>query len=430
VDVIVDHVVRCDLEGLWTFFRRRGRELAARGVPFGEVCDWLHLFEESVVEELRRLGSPPEAILDHVLALGRLGHQRRSLLIEAYHGHCRSEWVRCREAALERAARLERDVTGRDRLCGLVGRSLVMQRLFERLELAARCRDTVLLVGESGTGKELAARAIHALAGDAGEAFVPVNCAALPPDLMESELFGHRRGAFSGAASDHPGLFRAAEGGTLFLDEVTELTAPAQAKLLRVLQERAIRPLGSLQEVPVDARVVASTNRDPERALEAGRLRRDLYYRLQELVVRLPPLRERRTDVSLLVEHLAARHASEGHTPRVFSPEAMAVLSGREWPGNVRELENLVRSLCRSTEGRVVESAAVRRALGEPGEAPEPVGVEKPAAGPLSIEEAERDAIARALRETEGNKTRAAKLLGISRKQLYVKIRRYGLQGA
>jgi DNA-binding NtrC family response regulator len=429
IEAIVSHIRRGDPDGLLSEFERRGLEIASRGVPFGEVCCWLKLFEESVVRELRQCDLPAEEVLDLVIALGRLGHERRSLLIEAYHGHCRSQWVQCREAALRRAARLERDIAGRDRLCGLIGRSLPMQRLYERLELAARCRDTVFLVGESGTGKELAAQAIYALGGGRPDGFVPVNCAALPPDLIENELFGHQRGAFSGADWDHPGLFGAAQGGSIFLDEVTELTPAAQAKLLRVLQERAIRPVGSTREVPISVRVLASSNGDPQKALSEGRLRRDLYYRLQEMVIRTPPLRDRTDDIPLLVEHFVAGLVSTGATVRVFTPDAIAALARRPWPGNVRELENAVRHVYRLAESGVVEARDVRRALGaEAGGGEREPGPAEP--GPLSIKHAERDAIARALRETAGNKTRAAAILGISRKQLYVKIRSYGLAPA
>jgi DNA-binding NtrC family response regulator len=329
-----------------------------------------------------------------------------------------------------------------------------MQRVYERLAIAARTRDPVLLVGESGTGKELAARAIHALSGDPAERFIAVNCAALPRDLMESELFGHTAGAFSGARGEHLGVFRAASGGTLFLDELTELVPEAQAKLLRALQERAVRPVGALAEVPVAVRIVASTNRDLRESLAEGRLRRDLYYRLQSLVVTIPPLRERREDIPLLVRHFLARAEEEGMRCCRFgaSREVLRLLSLHDWPGNVRELENAIRFACRLDRGPRLEASdlpaeivaaakkaeARARALGCDLETPAaPMGEtaskspSPSAAAPerslMTIREAEREAIARALRATGGNKARAARLLSISRKQLYAKIREYGL---
>ncbi|MHC4473550.1 MAG: sigma-54 interaction domain-containing protein, partial [Planctomycetota bacterium] len=335
-------------------------------------------------------------------------------------------WERREESMISTVARRERAQGSRDRLCGLVGRSEAMQEVYERLTLASASRDAVLLTGATGTGKELAARTIHVLSGDPQDRFVPVNCAAISHDLVESELFGHRRGSFSGAQQDHSGLFRAAHGGTLFLDEVIELPPPSQAKLLRALQEHAVRPVGGLAEVPVSARIVASTNLELAEALEAGRIRRDLYYRLRQLVIHLPDLADRREDVPLLVAHFAARAADDALCPRApgFSRDAIARMQRHDWPGNVRELENVVRLACRTAGGELVEPRHLQ--LDPTTRALEPVG--DAAATPPSLKEAERDAIEQALRATEGNKTQAARLLGISRKQLYVKLRAYGLR--
>jgi transcriptional regulator with AAA-type ATPase domain len=307
----------------------------------------------------------------------------------------------------------------RSRLGGYVGAGPAAQRLYRRIELAARGRDTALIAGESGTCKELVARAIHEVAGDPADRFVAVNCAALPRELVESELFGHRRGAFSGATADRRGLFRAAAGGTLFLDEISELLPDAQAKLLRVLQERLVRPLGGEREEPVDVRVLAATNRSLARALAEGQLRRDLFYRLQRFVIEMPPLRERREDLGLLVEHFAARFAEgAGEERRPFSPAALARLEAHDWPGNARELENAVCEALLAAEGPEVR----------PDDLP-PLGAAEPALVPRSLREAERQAIAEALRRADGNKSQASRVLGISRKQLYVKIRDYGLEG-
>ena len=228
---------------------------------------------------------------------------------------------------------------------GLVGASATMRQLYDQVEAAGVTRGTILIVGESGTGKELVARAIHECGPQPTAPFVALNCAAIPKDLIESELFGYKRGAFSGANADYLGLFRAADGGTLFLDEVTEMSADTQSKLLRAIQERTVRPVGSTKEVAVDVRLIASTNRDPEEAVKAGRLREDLYYRLQASVIQIPPLRERLEDIPLLVEHFIelfnakADARSSGHGSRGRSSRGDARYS---WPGNVRELANAI----------------------------------------------------------------------------------------
>ncbi|MBI5488741.1 MAG: sigma-54-dependent Fis family transcriptional regulator [Deltaproteobacteria bacterium] len=299
-----------------------------------------------------------------------------------------------------------------------------MHTLYERVALAACGRETALIVGESGTGKELVAQAIHRQSGDPADRFVAVNCAALPRALMESELFGHARGSFSGATERRLGLARAASGGTLFFDEITELDVEAQAKLLRLIQERAVRPVGENREVPVQVRIVASTNEDLAAALGRGKLRRDLYYRLQRWVVRVPPLRDRLEDIPLLAAHFAARwHVSCG---AASAPELTAAALDRlalhNWPGNVRELENVVFQACATASGRRVGVGDLPL-LGEP--AADPTAAAP--FGPISLREAERGAIASAMAHTAGNKTMAARLLGISRKQLYVKLRLYGL---
>ncbi|RPH44768.1 MAG: sigma-54-dependent Fis family transcriptional regulator, partial [Lysobacterales bacterium] len=220
-----------------------------------------------------------------------------------------------------------------------------MRDVFQRVSAAGMSRGTVLIVGESGTGKELVARAIHEISGGGTTPFVPVNCSALPHELIESELFGYKRGAFSGATTEYQGLFRAAEGGSLFLDEVTEMASDTQAKLLRVLQEHAIRPVGSVREVPVKVRIIASTNRDPRDAVRQGRLREDLYYRLNVNTLVLPPLRERSEDIPLLVEYFL-KYFSErlGVSRRTVTPEALDALLRHSWPGNIRELMNVIES--------------------------------------------------------------------------------------
>jgi two-component system, NtrC family, response regulator AtoC len=303
-----------------------------------------------------------------------------------------------------------------------------MRRLYRRIEAAATGRATVLVVGETGTGKELVARALHECGAHPKAPFVALNCAALPRELIESELFGYQRGAFSGANADYLGLFRAAEGGTLFLDEITEMAVETQSKLLRVLQERVIRPVGSTREIGVNVRLVASSNRDPQQAVSEGRLRKDLFYRLYANVLQTPPLRERIADIELLVNHfikLFNRRSARKSPVEGIEASALEALQRYSWPGNVRELAAVIESAF--TFG--VSSKITLEDL------PETITGEHRAAGPgsnsqlpvVTMVEAERELIQRALQLAEGNKTRTAQLLGVSRKQLYAKIAKYGL---
>jgi len=312
-----------------------------------------------------------------------------------------------------------------------------MQHLFRRIEAVAATRSTVLIVGESGTGKELVARAIHECGAQRGS-FVPFNCAAIPRDLVESELFGHRRGAFSGANADHPGLLRAAHGGTIFLDEITEMSPDLQAKLLRAIQERAVRPVGSTHEIPIDIRLVASTNRDPAEAARTGQLRADLYYRLQVNVLEIVPLRERSDDIAVLAQHFLTllNERNEGGKFLIgIAAEAIAALQMYDWPGNVRELANTIESAFTfgtsatitldDLPSRIVNAwrAARRTIFSSTITASEHPAIESSG----SYAEFERDVIAKALERTGGNKVQAARLLKISRKKLYARIDRYGL---
>jgi DNA-binding NtrC family response regulator len=320
---------------------------------------------------------------------------------------------------------------------GLVGASAAMRRLFRRIEAVAANRSTVLIVGESGTGKELVARAIHQCGAQRGS-FIPFNCAAIPKDLVESELFGHRRGAFSGATTDYPGLLRAADRGTVFLDEVTEMSPELQAKLLRAIQERAVRPVGSTQEIPIDVRILASTNRDPAAAAQSGQLRADLYYRLQVNVLEIPPLRDRTDDVARLAQYFLQRLNVRNEGSRFlegFEPDAMSALQTYNWPGNVRELGNTIESAFTfgTSPNVTLDDLSIRivnawRAAPCAILSPTMAALECPAVeSPGSYAEFERDAIVKALDRTGGNKVQAARILKISRKKLYARIERYGL---
>ncbi len=295
---------------------------------------------------------------------------------------------------------------------GLVGRSPAMRRVHQLLERAAQARLPVLLVGESGTGKELAARALHALSPRRERAFVSENCAAFPASLIEAELFGAKKGAFTGAEEDRSGLVERADGGTLFLDEIGELPLELQAKLLRVLETGELRRLGDSRVRHADFRLVAATNRDLEAEVRDGRFRADLYYRLDGLRIDLPPLKARVEDIPELVDHFLRLEAVRSSRTRAISPAVMAALCRRAWPGNVRELANEVARLCVLSEGDLVDPALVR----EPG-ATRSSGGELSSLGTLA--ELERQAIERTVAACGGDKTKAAELLGISRAKVY-----------
>ena len=320
-----------------------------------------------------------------------------------------------------------------DPLVTLVGGSPAMTALRVTLRKVAPHKTTVLVRGESGTGKEVVARALHALSPRASAPFVAVNCGAIPAGLIESELFGHTKGAFTDAVRDRPGLVEQAAGGTLFLDEVAELPPASQVKLLRVLQDGHVKRLVADADVVVDVRIVAATSRPLEAEVAAGRFREDLLYRLDVLTVRLPPLRERAGDVVRLAAHfLADARARLGPavTARAFSPDAMAALEGYAWPGNVRELENTIERAAVLCEGAAVDVESLpERVAGKRAATPPPILTVDP--DDLSIKRAarrtEETLIRRALERTGGNRTRAAELLEISQRALLYKIKEYGI---
>jgi two-component system response regulator HydG len=306
-----------------------------------------------------------------------------------------------------------------------IGVSPAFRAVLDLAESVADSESTILIGGESGTGKEVFARYIHDLSPRSSRRFLSLNCGALPEGLLESELFGHVKGSFTGAVKDKEGLFVAASGGTFFLDEVGEMAPSTQVKLLRVLQQREVIPVGSTDAMPVDVRLIAATNRNLERDIEEGRFRRDLYYRLNVISLELPPLRDRSEDVPLLAEHFLSREAGEGEEPRKLSPKALQVLQDYHWPGNVRELENVIERAVVLTAGATIKPDALPDRLHET--PAEPLVQERPPANP-ALEIIERAYIEHVLRAEGGNKTRAAEVLGIDPSTLYRKIKRYDLE--
>ena len=328
----------------------------------------------------------------------------------------------------EEVSRLRSELQDKYHFDNIVSISSGMQLVCEKIEAARKTDSTVLICGESGTGKELVAKAIHYNGLRADKPFIPVNCAAMPRELIESELFGHKKGAFTGASSDSSGLFRAADGGTLFLDEIIEMPYGSQAKLLRALQEKRIRPIGGAEEVPADVRVIASTNQDVEEAIHNNKFRKDLYYRLSVIRIELPPLRERLEDIPSLVRHFIAKfNGVFQRTVKGVSKDALDVLNCYHWPGNVRELESTVEHAFAFSDTETIDKSNLPAYIPEyfikADSHRQPVGE----AEVSTLFEAEHELLVRALRAASGNKTHAAKFLGVSRPRLYKMIRRHGV---
>jgi DNA-binding NtrC family response regulator len=340
--------------------------------------------------------------------------------------------LRVAEEALERgAAQRELARLRRERPATppcIIGASRPMRELFDHIALAARSAGTVLVISESGTGKELVARAVHEMSGRKGD-FVPVNCAAIPAELIESELFGHTGMAFTGARQPRAGLIEAADGGTLFLDEVGELPLPVQPKLLRSLQEGAIRRVGANVEKSVDLRVVAATNRDLEQDVRDGRFREDLFWRLNVIRLKAPPLCERSFDIPLLVEHFTNKATEAAKRPTLnVSSEALAVLTAYSWPGNVRELENAIERAVAFARGPAITPDDLPERVRASGGASALIA--RSVEQNMTIREMEREYILEVLRRMGGNKSRAAELLGLDRKTLYRRLDEYRAEGA
>jgi DNA-binding NtrC family response regulator len=324
-------------------------------------------------------------------------------------------------AARREQARLRRETPSAP--ARIVGASRPVRELFDLIERAARGSSTVLVTGESGTGKELVARAIHEASARRG-AFVPINCAAIPADLIESELFGHTGQAFTGARASRQGLFEAADGGTIFLDEIGELPLQVQPKLLRVLQEGTVRPVGADRERKISVRVIAATNRDLEREVDEGRFREDLFWRLNVIHLHVPALRERPFDIPLLVEHFVQKIADANNAqPLAIAPDALAILTAYPFPGNVRELENTVERAVAFARGATITPDDLPQRVRSTGATAALVA--RASAQRLTLDELEREYILETLRHTGGNKSRAAEILGLDRKTLYRKLDEY-----
>jgi DNA-binding NtrC family response regulator len=337
------------------------------------------------------------------------------------------------KVAIERKQQNEENLTLRRALETMSGaaspifRSPAMQEVVRTVERVAQSDVPLLITGESGTGKEVIADLVHALSPRSKNKIIKINCAALPRDLIESELFGSVKGAFTGAHADREGLFRQAEGGTLLLDEISEMPVDTQSKLLRVLQDQEVRPVGGKTSYKTNCRILASTNRRPEAAIKDGRLREDLFYRISAIAIHLPPLRERRDDIMPLANSFLKRYASQANRDiRGFKPDALERLTAFDWPGNIRQLQNEIQRAVLLCEGGEV-AAADLSITNVPTSIAMPAGEELDPNFTL-LEGVERNAIVQTLKATAGNKVEAAKLLGVGRQTLYNKIKAYGIE--
>jgi len=329
-----------------------------------------------------------------------------------------------RDMDLDRENRLLREqLHSKPGFGGMIGVSAKMQRVYKMIEKVSQHEYPVLILGESGTGKELVAKSIHYSGKRKERPFAPVDCSSLVPTLIESELFGYVKGAFTGAMQSKQGLLEAAQGGTLFLDEIGDMPVDLQAKLLRALQEREVKPVGSTERRHINIRIIAATNRDLETAIRAGAFRQDLYFRLNVVQIKLPPLRERKSDIQLLVISFLEKFSDPHGPPRTISDDAMRRLIAYDWPGNVRELENAIERAVAMGSGPIVHVGDLPSSLHYPSSERAPDKDEL-----LPMEELERRAILRTLRETGGDKLAAARMLGIGKTTLYRKLKQYQME--
>jgi DNA-binding NtrC family response regulator len=391
---------------------------------------------KGLLEELRKHPSPPVPIV--VTAFGSLETALETVhRLGAYWYIEKPIQAAALKMILERAAEkrilvertdlLQRELASRGAVGGLVGESAAMQEIFSLIQQVAPTIATVLITGESGTGKEIVARAIHQLSPRRAGPFFAINCAAMPETLIESELFGHEKGAFTGAVERRAGCFEVAKGGTLLLDEIGDMPLATQAKLLRVLEERRVRRLGSAREVELDVRVLASTNRELKQSIAKHAFREDLYFRLNVFEISLPPLRERKADIPLLAADLL-QSLSQKHDCRVtdLAPEVAALFANYDWPGNVRELRNVLeRAVILCGSGTVTAVHLPRTFAGRPVPAPSEPALRATLEPGMTVADAERALIELTLRYTAENRTRAAEILGINPKTLFNKLREY-----
>jgi len=415
-----------------------------RAGPFELVLTDLKLPDTDGIEILKTARElHPETVVILITAYGTIESAIEAMRAGAYDYVTKpfraSEILQVVEKALERVhlrrevSQLRQAVAERFGFASLVGKSAKMQEVYTQIGKVAAARGAVLIQGESGTGKELVAKAIHFNSPRKSGPFVVIDCAAIPESLQESELFGHERGAFTGAIATKKGLFEEAHGGTLFLDEVSELAPGLQAKLLRALQDGEIRRVGGTKTLHVDARVIAATNRDLAAEVREGAFREDLFYRLNVFPIFLPPLRERREDLPLLVDHFLDRLAQEsGKPPKRLSPEALRAMIAYPWPGNVRELEHALERAALLSEGETITDRDLPAEILAPKDEltvilPDSDMSFKETMARL-IRDAEVRLIRRALAQSEGNRTEAARLLGISRRALLYKLNEYNLR--
>ncbi|MFG0252272.1 MAG: sigma-54 interaction domain-containing protein [Phycisphaerales bacterium JB038] len=429
MDSIAAGIFTIDRQCRITFFNREAERVTGYGreEALGEVLNDIIRASHSIDDcPLRRTLETGETIMGHLTYL--LHRNGRRVPIRVTTGPLRDEAGETIGAIetfqdLSRVEELQKRLEAKYTFEDIIGRSAAMQRLFELLPVVAESESTILIGGASGTGKELAARAIHNLSPRREKKFVVVNCGALPDTLLESELFGYKKGAFTDARSDKPGRFAVAEGGTIFLDEIGDISPAMQSRLLRVLQERIYEPLGSVAPVRTNVRVVAASNRDLRRLVKAGTFRQDLFYRINVIRIELPPLSERREDVPLLIEHFLHRfnRLYERDVPGL-SDEAMAVLLQHDYPGNVRELENVIEHAFVLCQGHLIE----RRHL-PPWLADNDGRAAAPTLGALTLKQYERLAIADAIRRHGGNRHAAANALGIHPSTLFRKVKVLGI---
>jgi DNA-binding NtrC family response regulator len=402
-----------------------GETLAERRVPFEEIVACCHLLTRAVIETVGGTAIP----LETCALLDKLGHARIMLLTEAYF-RARIASSATRIGALEREARqIARD--SRTTFHGLVGSSPSMRHLYSQIETAARADLPVLLVGEEGTEKEVVARAIHELRSSLSSPFNTLSCSSLAPDLIEPELFGYHRGAFTGAIADYPGLARASDGGSLLIDDLTSMPLGTQRKLLHLLENRVVRPLASAKEFALSVRIIASLQCDPEDAFERGRLDRELMNRFAASVITLPALRDRRDDIPLLTEQFIGFLNVALELPVAVAGidgEALSAMQRYDWPGNVRELAAAIEHAVMLSDTPTIHLEDLP--LGIAHGTIDTISLNNRPPGPAAlstIAEVERELIRRTLATTRGNKSSAARLLSISRKKLYARIARYGL---